>query len=376
MHDAPRGHDTTPEAKTARARASRRTNLVLAAVSMVVALLVLEFGYRIAVGVAPFKLANWRVEGVQINRLGERALFDPVLGWTLRSGYVSDDHHTLEHGIRRNFRETAIRTGQILAVGDSYTEGWEVDDANTWPAHLERMTGRPVLNAGVGGYGTDQIVLRAEQLLPIVRPKILVVGFLEFDIFRSAHSHFGAPKPYFTLEKGELRYHPPAPLELRQRGGWLAGVAGHLRAALGYSALASHLLARLAPGYWYGPDGPEIRRIDADPVAVTCALLGRLKKRVDQEEIRMLLFMQHYALAIIESDRPSENARRVVECARGMGIAVVDQFDSLRALAAADRNALWKYYVTKGEMFTHMTSAGNGHAAGLLAKALAQEPAR
>ena len=373
MHDA-RGHDTSRTgAKTARARG---TNLVLAAVSILAALLVLEFGYRIVAGVSPFKLANWRVEGVQINRLGERALFDPVLGWTLRAGHASDDHHTLEHGIRRNFREIDIRTGHILAVGDSYTEGWEVDDAQTWPAHLERMTGRPVLNGGVGGYGTDQIILRAEQLLPIVRPKILIVGFLEFDIFRSAHSHFGAPKPYFTLENGELKYHPPAPLESKQRGGWLAGIGDRLRAALSYSALANHLLARLAPGYWYGPDGPEIRKVDADAAAVTCALLARLKKRVDQEGIRMLLFMQHYAPAIIENDRPSENARRVVACARDMGIAAVDQFDSLRALAVAERNALWKYYVTKGEMFTHMTSDGNEHAAGLLAKALAQEPAR
>ena len=109
MHDA-RGHDTTQtEAKTTRWRG---TNLVLAAVSILAALFVLEFGYRIVAGVSPFKLANWRVEGVQINRLGERALFDPLLGWTLRPGYASDDHHTLEHGIRRNFRETAIRTGR------------------------------------------------------------------------------------------------------------------------------------------------------------------------------------------------------------------------------------------------------------------------
>jgi lysophospholipase L1-like esterase len=344
----------------------------LAAISVVGALLALEFGWRIATGVSPFKFADWRAEGVQINRLGERALFDPALGWTLRANHASAGHQTLDHGIRRNFQETALRTGQILAVGDSYTEGWEVSDGETWPAHLERLTGRAVLNGGVGGYGTDQIILRAEQLLPIVRPKVLIIGFLEFDIYRAAHSHFGAPKPYFTLENGALRYHPSAPLESKPRGGWLAWTGNQARAALGYSALASHLLSRLAPGYWYGPDGPEIRRADNDPVAVTCALLARVKQRTEREGIRLLLFMQHYALAIAESDQPSENARRVTECARGVGITVVDQFAPLRAVAAADANALWKYYVKKDEMFTHMSPAGNAHAAGLLAKALAQ----
>jgi hypothetical protein len=373
MHDATRGDEPSRTGAAPAPRRGRwRANLIMALVSVVASLLVLEIGWRLAAGVPLSRLADWRAEGVQINRLGERALFDPALGWTLRANRASPDHNTLEHGIRRNFAETALRAGHILAVGDSYTEGWEVNDAETWPAQLERLLGRAVLNAGVGGYGTDQIILRAEALLPVVRPKVVIVGFLEFDIYRAAHTHFGAPKPYFTLEKGELRYHPPAPLETKRPGGWLAWSGNQLRGALGYSALASHLLSRLAPGYWYGPDGPEIRRADNDPVAVSCALLARLKQRTDRAGIRVVLFMQHYALAIMESDRPSENARRVIECAHGLGITAVDQFAPLRAIAAADANALWRYYITKGEMFTHMSPAGSANAAELLAKALAR----
>ena len=51
----------------------------------------------------------------------------------------------------------------ILAVGDSFTFGDEVKDDETWPAHLQQLLGRRVLNAGVSGYGFDQIVLRAEK---------------------------------------------------------------------------------------------------------------------------------------------------------------------------------------------------------------------
>ena len=75
--------------------------------------------------------------------------------------------------------------GSILAVGDSYTYGDEVLDEETWPAQLQRLTGRPVLNGGVTGYGFDQIVLRAEQLAAIHRPSIIIVSFIAHDILRT-----------------------------------------------------------------------------------------------------------------------------------------------------------------------------------------------
>jgi hypothetical protein len=353
-----------------RPRASRRANLILALVATLVSLAVLEFGYRIVAGVSVFKFINWRLDQVQMHRLGEHGMMDPELGWSLRANFSSEHYNTIDLGIRRNFDETTVRTGGILAVGDSFTEGWEVGDSESWPAHLERLTGIPVINTGVSAYGTDQILLRAERYLPLVKPKTLIIGFLEFDISRSGFSWFGAPKPYFTIEKGALRYHPPAPFEPMSQTGMISSVAGSLRQPLGYSALADHLLSRLAPNYWYGTDGVQFHQIKTDVVAVTCALLARVKKKADADNVRTLLFMQYYAPVIIESEKPTDHARRVLACAEAVGIETVDQFAPLRAVAAADPNALWGLYITKGEMFTHMTSKGNEHAARLLAAAL------
>lgn len=361
---------------TARARAGLVVSLALLVMGALVASLVIgELAFRIATGVPLLDLGDWRTRKVIVARLGDRAVVDPVLGWKLKSGYVSDGFNTLEHGIRRNLDETTIRTGGILAVGDSFTEGWdEVRDDETWPAYLERLTGTPVVNGAVGGYATDQIVLRAEELLPIIRPHTLIIGFNEIDIFRSAHAPFGAPKPYFTLEEGKLRYHPPGPIENRRGNAVLSAVSEGTREVLGHFALADYLFSRLAVDFWYGDTRQVYRKLDNDEVGVTCALLARLKAKAGRAGIRMLLFMQYYGPYILDEEAITDNAERVETCAEEAGIQVVDQFEPLRAIALADpEGALRSYYVMVDGKYAHMSPRGNRHAARMLAAALGRD---
>ncbi len=368
--------DLTHGRGAARSVAGKRghywVNLALLVVSVFFSLLLAELIFRLATGIPVFKFADWRTSQVVLKRVGEHAVADPVLGWTLRPWLTDDiDFTTIDYGIRSNFGEKKIRTGAILAVGDSFTEGWDVDNDESWPAYLEDLLGTPVINGGVFGYGTDQIVLRAEQLLPIVKPKILIVGFLEFDIYRSAHSDFGAPKPYFTLVKDALQFHPPKPIDPKAETTPVATIGADLRGLFGYSALADYLMRRLAPNYWHAGSKILYRRAIINPVAVTCALLTRLKKQVDANGIQMLLFMQHNEYLILGGDKSSVYARRVVDCAKKFGIQVVDQFASLRVIAVADRRKLRDYYFKEKDNFGHMTPKGNQHAARLLAEALA-----
>lgn len=359
-------------ARPAAQRSLLWANLALLAVSLLSSLVLIEVGYRAAAGLPIFKATNWRTDQISMNRLGDRAVLDPVLGWTVKPWTDIDSFETIDYGIRRNFDETTVRTGAVLAVGDSFTEGWEVEDHESWPAVLEQMTGVPVVNAGIGGYGADQIILRAEQLLPIAKPKVLIVGLLESDIYRAGHSVFGAPKPYFTLENGELRYHPPEPLEPRQQGTLVSSLAYKLRDGLGYFAAADFLLARFNPNYWYST-GSQVhyRRANVDEAEVTCALLRRLKAQTDKDGIQTVLFMQYYAPIILESDQPTRNAQYVLTCAQQAGLRVVDQFALLRRIAAADPQAMKEYYMVSGETYGHMSAKGNRHAANLLSVALA-----
>ena len=95
--------------------------------------------------------------------------FDAVLGWTTKPGHVSEDGtvHVNAQGLRatREYAEVAPEgTRRVIACGESFTFSEEVSDAEAWPARLEALVpGLESLNYGVGGYGTDQALLRVSR---------------------------------------------------------------------------------------------------------------------------------------------------------------------------------------------------------------------
>jgi hypothetical protein len=341
--------------------------------SALLALPALEIGYRLHTQRPVLVLDDWRAGRIEDIRYGEKSQFDAELGWVPREEYESTGYNTLENGIRRNLCEKEVRTGGILAVGDVFTNGGEeVADGGTWPAHLERLTGVPVLNAGVAGYATDQIVLRAEGLLPVVQPRTLVVGVFEETIARARYASFGLPKPYFTIEGGKLVRHAPTRLPEEPHANWL----GSARAALGYSALLDAVLGRAAPVYWLGKPGEQVfRTTDSDPVAVTCALLQRLKARAEAQGVRVLLLMQYARKTVAERTEPGMDAAQVAACANALGLEVIDQLGALRAAAAQSSEALNELYL-QSPGYGQMTSKGNRMTAQLLATALGTMAAR
>jgi hypothetical protein len=54
----------------------------------------------------------------------------------------------------------SIAEPPVLVTGDSFSEGEEVKDGETWPAYLQGLLRRRVINAGVSGFALDQAVLR------------------------------------------------------------------------------------------------------------------------------------------------------------------------------------------------------------------------
>jgi hypothetical protein len=288
--------------------------------------------------------------------------YDAKLGWVPRANYKGTDHQeavmytaSADSLRQHNYdRPPPPADGTILAVGDSYTEGGEVEDNASWPAHLERLTNRRVLNGGVGGYGIDQVVLRAEDLVATFKPAVLLVGLIADDIGRAElNRRSGAAKPYFAVEGGALvlRNVPvprpePARLDLTRR-------------VLGYSFLVDVLMRRLDRlDYWYAGVTME-HRAHHDGETVACLLMQRLAAL----PTRTVLVAQ-YTPGAWQSEADRREQRRLVAhvaaCARDAKLDVLDTFDAVEGAVAKDGAA--PFYIN-----WHMNDAGNALTAKLIA---------
>src|SRR5262245_24015707 len=100
--------DAETETRTVSAGSSRWRDWGIALLSLMVSLLLAEIAFRLIAGVPVFAFTDWRKEKIVVNRLGDRAIVDPILGWKLKSDYRSNGFNTIAEGIRRNFSETEI----------------------------------------------------------------------------------------------------------------------------------------------------------------------------------------------------------------------------------------------------------------------------
>jgi lysophospholipase L1-like esterase len=140
---------------------------------------------------------------------------DPELGWALLPNYrgVHVEHRhvapttTNALGFRGPEWDAARRRAalRILVLGDSCTFGKGVADGESYPARLEaRLRERgldvAVFNAGIPGHDPRQYAIVLERLALVVRPHVVVLGWLDNDIVSSAP---GEPHP-ITVVDGHL----------------------------------------------------------------------------------------------------------------------------------------------------------------------------
>ncbi|MBI3664679.1 MAG: SGNH/GDSL hydrolase family protein [Acidobacteria bacterium] len=138
---------------------------------------------------------------------------------------------------------------RVICLGESTTFGSSVD--NNYPAYLRRIlesngrgfTGYEVINAGVPGWVSDQIALRAEHELAAYKPDavILYVGWNDFQ----SYNPLAAPPAvsYFEHAYGGSKWKQYA-------ASWLKSVA--LLSALYHSRRPD---PELSPGYTPGSGG-------------------------------------------------------------------------------------------------------------------------
>jgi len=118
----------------------------------------------------------------------------------------------------RNFDENSFRkTGNdfrhdvkrmnVLFLGDSFTEGVNVNDVDTFPSCFERLANRDgidsaALNAGICGYSVKEEYYRTVELEGInTIPNIIVLNFFANDVYSNHHKVIGYYKPTEPINK-------------------------------------------------------------------------------------------------------------------------------------------------------------------------------
>lgn len=348
-------------------------NAALIVVSFLSSLLALEIGVRFLDGKPIFSAENFvlRVLDQVHNPVGVH--YDPRVGWVPAPNIKSSGFTTGEYGVRMPSKDIVpLQQGAILMVGDSFGAGSEVVDADTWPAQLERTLATQVINAAAGGYGLDQMVLRAEGLVPLLKPRVLLIqARLDYAILANQMSvSGGAPKPYFTVDEGELVLHnqpvPRAASRVREIG-WAS--------FLGHSYLLLYVMTRLNRlDAWLDPMRNKLVLSDEEALRVTCLLMRRIAKLRDEAHIRVALVIQYSGDDALEPKLSWEDDRaRILACAHQQGLEIADTLEVLRAVSGAgDLAAYQRLWVMheNNRIYGHMSAQGNRMIADFLAKYL------
>ena len=218
-----------------------KRRLMLSGVGLLVGLIMAEIGLRLWAppGVSfvldattsTFEPGMFKEDPVLLQRLA------PSTTTTVRSVQGDRTVRTNALGMRGpQVKDKAVGDIRVLAVGDSFTLGLQVDLADTWTSQLgERLsqslsTRVEVLNAGMVGYGTRQATRRLEELAATTEADAAV---LLFYLGNDLRDNIRYPRLKQARSAPPPEHPPPPPPETKE---WQRALARS-------SHLVAHLLA-------------------------------------------------------------------------------------------------------------------------------------
>lgn len=184
-------------------------NLLLSLVVMLVVLLLIE-------GFSSLLMAVRSARHDLYMREEAHAQYDPDLGWRHKPSARIEQMYGPEAPFTTNaagFRaqeeySPAVPQGRyrVIALGDSFTMGFGVGDATSYPAQMQSACAPlQTINMGQGGYGVDQNYLWYKRDGVAYDANVLLVAAIAMDFYRMGSDNFiGYPKPVLALDQGKL----------------------------------------------------------------------------------------------------------------------------------------------------------------------------
>jgi hypothetical protein len=217
-----------------------------------------------------------------------------------------DSEHTYEKapGVRR-----------VVAIGDSFTFGTDVDDGERFSDLLDRRFSHlEVINLGVAGYGTDQELRLLETVGFRFQPDIVILTVCVLnDLDDIGYERlYSWPKPYYSLLDGQLQlWKPQETWDIRLRTS---------------SDLVEFAYQRLMNEN----DKPRHgARADMDTMPVFAALVDRFVALTGQHGARPLAVLAYGPEGVRGDFTPL--GHRIAEVLAGAGVPTVDTRALFRA---------------------------------------------
>ncbi|MCP3960288.1 MAG: SGNH/GDSL hydrolase family protein [bacterium] len=284
--------------------------------------------------------------------LGAESVRDPRLyggwlddddQWKLRYRWQEKTRSALaESGFEHHPRYGWVATGTpatggraVLLYGDSFAHGVEPTPepmrlAGQLDSNLPEL---PVIDYAVSGYGVGQTYLRFRETHGDYDRPTIVFGVMTLDLDRSILTVRDAPKPYFTVEDGELVLAgPPLPAQPEI---WHREHPPEL-----WSYLAAFVKRRLRLAMGPGAE-TEIPYRRAEKMRLNRAILGAAVAEAEEHDLP-LVFVVFYPLWQLESEGWREVFLR--EELERLGARVLDTGTVLRTAAASSPGGLDDFY--------------------------------
>ena len=277
---------------------------------------------------------------------------DPDLGW---------DTPNHVRGVRQYQVEKPPGVFRVAVVGDSFTYGAEVEDAESYPRGLEALLGAKgeVLNLGVRAYGIDQIALKYLKYGRVYRPDLLIVAIWTLDYLRTPLTFYRFAKPLYVLDPEThalvLTHTPiPPPDEVYRTA----------KTELGPFSFTVALL-RLGYRQAFGPALDRERYFERWDPLVT-AILRRLVEAAREDRTPVLFVLIEHGLELASDDGIVATCcerKHLLDIFRALSVDAIDLGEAL-AKRHSRRTVYERMYIHhRGVPSGHFTPFGNEAAA-------------
>ena len=294
-------------------------------------------------------------------------------------------------GLRDREHEHRRRPGtfRILALGDSYTEGFQLDLPRIWPEVLEhRLNERgdslryEVINAGRSAMGTGTQLLYYRREGRRYDADVVVLLFVPNDFRDNSMVLSGRPQAYFTRTEGGLALDTSFVHSVGYR---LRKATQPLKRSMIVSMAAQRYQESVARRYAAGVAGSRggdagLTRAESDAVAITKRLLLTLAGEVAIDGARLVVVMGTANFEVNWTDASSAGAHdrltsaadSIVSAAAGeAGIPFLNLEPIFRQYSAKHHTLLHGCAENRGE--GHWNETGHALAAGSIYNFLAAQ---